>query len=62
VLIHHLKHKSSFIVVVLRSLRHGKCVRCGCQTRTLEESSDHWEKALEERSYNVVIQQRLPSW
>ncbi len=26
---HYLKHRSSGIVVILRSLRHGACVCCG---------------------------------
>jgi len=43
---HKLKRKSSFIVVVLRSLRHGACVRCNTPIRSLEESSKHWETEL----------------
>lgn len=45
---HCLKHRSSFIVVVLRSLRHQACVRCGEPLKTFEESADHWEKELQE--------------
>ena len=46
---HKLKHQSSFIVVVLRSLRHKACVRCGEKINSLEESFEHWEKALKKR-------------
>jgi len=45
---HRLKDPSSFIVVVLRSLRHGSCVFCGEPVRSLEESAAHWRKALDE--------------
>ena len=44
---HYLKRKSSFIVVVLRSLRHGSCVKCGKPTHSLEDSFEHWENELE---------------
>ena len=45
---HYLKHPSSFIVVVLRSLRHGACVNCGESISTLDESAEHWERKLKE--------------
>lgn len=45
-MIHKLKNKSSFIVVVLRSLRHRACVRCGKPLKSFDESADHWEKEL----------------
>lgn len=45
---HYLKHHSSFIVVVLRSLMHKACVRCGEPLKTFEESAKHWEKELQE--------------
>lgn len=43
---HYLKNQSSFIVVVLKSLRHGSCVQCNEPIKTLEESEQHWEKML----------------
>jgi len=43
---HYLKRPSSFIVVVLRSLRHGACVCCGVPTRSLDESANHWKSNL----------------
>jgi len=43
---HYLKRSSSFIVVVLKSLRHGRCVKCGKPIRSLEESFEHWENEL----------------
>lgn len=43
---HYLKRKSSFIVVVLRSLRHKACVNCGKPIRSFEESLQHWDKEL----------------
>jgi len=43
---HKLKNQSSFIVVVLRSLRHGACVRCGKEINSLDESFKHWEESL----------------
>ena len=49
---HKLKRKSSFIVVVLRSLRHGACVCCGEPIHTEKESAEHWLKALEEARVN----------
>lgn len=45
-MIHSLKRQSSFIVVVLRSLVHKACIRCGQSIGSLEESSEHWEKEL----------------
>lgn len=43
---HKLKHQSSFIVVVLRSLRHKACVCCGEKINSLDESFKHWEESL----------------
>ena len=43
---HKLKHQSSFIVVVLRSLRHKACVCCGQKIDSLDESFEHWEESL----------------
>ena len=43
---HYLKRKSSFIVVVLKSLRHKACVNCGKPIASFKESAEHWEKAL----------------
>jgi hypothetical protein len=43
---HTLKHKSSFIVVVLKSLRHHGCVKCKAPIKTLEESIQHWQDHL----------------
>lgn len=43
---HRLKRPSSFIVVVLRSLRHGACVSCGEPIRSVEESANHWLENL----------------
>jgi hypothetical protein len=51
---HKLKHQSSFIVVVLRSLRHKACVRCGEKIDSLEESFEHWEKALKVSKQNQL--------
>jgi len=48
---HKLKHQSSFIVVVLRSLRHKACICCGEKINSLEESFEHWEKALKKRRW-----------
>lgn len=45
-MIHKLKNKSSFIVVVLRSLCHRACVRCSKPVKSLDESFDHWKKEL----------------
>lgn len=44
---HKLKAKSSFIVVVLRSLRHKACVRCEMPIKSFEDSFAHWRKELE---------------
>ncbi|MCK4351798.1 hypothetical protein KAW65_00130 [candidate division WOR-3 bacterium] len=41
---HSLRSPSSFIVVVLKSLRHRACIRCGEPINSLEESFEHWEK------------------
>lgn len=43
---HSLKRPSSFIVVVLSSLRHGACVRCGTPLKSFEEAAGHWEREL----------------
>lgn len=46
---HYLKHRSSFIVVVLRSARHNACICCGKPFKSsdpVEESAEHWKKAL----------------
>ena len=51
---HKLKHQSSFIVVVLRSLRHKACVRCGEKIDSLGESFEHWEKALKVSKQNQL--------
>ena len=46
-MIHKLKNPSSFIVVVLRSLRHRGCVRCNKPIRSFEESVAHWNQELQ---------------
>ena len=43
---HTLKNKSSFIVVVLKSLSCGVCICCGEPIKSLEHSSDHWKNKL----------------
>ena len=43
---HRLKHPSSGIVVVLRSLRHGACVCCGKPLHTEKEAFEHWYEEL----------------
>jgi hypothetical protein len=43
---HSLRSPSSYIVVVLRSLRHGACVRCRTKIHSLEESLRHWDNHL----------------
>ena len=45
-MIHKLKNSSSFIVVVLRSLRHKACVKCGKPIASFEESIEHWDEEL----------------
>lgn len=53
---HYLKHRSSFIVVVLRSARHGGCVCCGKPFKSsdpVEESAEHWRKALKEDAREI---------
>lgn len=45
-MIHKLKNSSSFIVVVLRSLRHKACVRCNKPIGSFEESVEHWKNEL----------------
>jgi len=51
---HKLKNQSSFIVVVLRSLRHKACVRCGEKIDSLEESFEHWEKVLKNKRLRKI--------
>jgi hypothetical protein len=53
---HYLKNKSSLIVVILKSLRHGSCVNCGVEIHSLEESEKHWNKSLQEESNNERFQ------
>ena len=43
---HYLKSKSMFVVMILKSLRHGGCVNCGKPIKTLEESEKHWTEEL----------------
>ncbi|MEW6557262.1 MAG: hypothetical protein AB1349_07905 [Elusimicrobiota bacterium] len=43
---HYLKSRSSFIVVVLRSLAHKGCVCCSKPLKSLEESADHWAEKI----------------
>lgn len=43
---HYLKPRSSYIVVTLRSLRHGSCVVCGTPLNTLEGAFEHWDETL----------------
>lgn len=52
--IHKLKNNSSFIVVVLRSLRHRACVRCGKPIKSLDESINHWDKELIRSSQDSI--------
>jgi len=56
---HRLRHRSSFIVVILRSLRHGACVCCGKPIRSLDESFEHWEEKLTKPD---PPQAQLPLW
>lgn len=49
---HYLKRQSSFIVVIIRSLRHGSCVCCGKPIHSFEESAEHWEKELQQAKRN----------
>lgn len=44
---HYLKHQSSYIVVILKSLRHKGCVCCNYPIKSLDESSKHWDEMLE---------------
>ena len=46
---HRLKRRSSFIVVVLRSLRLGACVCCGKPIQSEKESAEHWLAELTKR-------------
>ena len=46
---HGLKRPSSFIVVTLRSTRHGACVRCGTPLKSFDEAVKHWNKELQKR-------------
>ncbi len=43
---HVLRSPSSFIVVTLRSTRHGACLRCGTPLKSFDEAVEHWEKEL----------------
>lgn len=43
---HYLKSRSSYIVVLLKSLRHKGCVCCNYPIKSLEESSEHWDEML----------------
>ena len=43
---HSLSSKSSYIVVILKSLRHEACVRCGYPIHTLNEATKHWDSEL----------------
>ena len=45
-MIHILKSPSSYIVVILSSLRHKACVHCNKPIHSLEESVNHWDKEL----------------
>jgi len=45
-MVHKLKRQSSFIVVVLRSLRHKACVCCGKPLKSYEDAVKHWEREL----------------
>jgi len=56
---HYLKHKSSFTIVVLRSLRHGACVSCGKPLRSFEESLKHWNKEIEKSEDSTVADENL---
>ncbi len=53
--VHKLKHPSSFIVVVLRSLKHGGCTCCGKSIHSLEESSQHWEEELWGKDKQLIL-------
>ena len=44
---HQLRSNSSFIRVILSSLKHKACVRCGYPIHSLEEAEKHWESELE---------------
>jgi hypothetical protein len=50
---HTLKSPSSFIVVILSSLRHRSCVRCHYPIHSLEESYNHWTTALEKNDWRI---------
>jgi len=50
---HYLKSSSSYIVVVLRSLRHRACVCCGKPLSSFDESADHWEKELNKTKQEI---------
>lgn len=43
---HYLKSRSSLVVVILRSLRHGSCVVCGHPLKSLEDSGRHWYEMM----------------
>jgi len=48
---HYLKNRSSYTVVVLRSLRHGSCVVCGTPLNSLDEAYEHWDEMLNLKSF-----------
>jgi len=58
---HYLKSRSSFIVVVLRSLSHKACVNCGKPIHTFEESVKHWEEALEKDGWIIGDPEKVNS-
>ena len=58
---HYLKNKSSLIVVILKSLRHGACVNCGVPIKSLEQSSDHWINSLKEEQSHERVQSKSVS-
>lgn len=54
---HKLKHSSSYIVVVLASLRHKACIYCGKPIRTLEDAFAHWDEELTIHRKDVKYQE-----
>lgn len=57
---HYLKRSSSFIVVILRSLRHKGCVCCNYPIHSLEESEKHWREKLEEDADIIMVSRHDP--
>lgn len=47
---HRLKNSSSYIVVVLRSLRHKACITCNKPINSLEKSFEHWSRELSDNN------------